>query len=1193
MGDEHLRRCVLEELRKVQGGSLLPAELYERCGGVKATNLSIDAFMAFVGQHCSRAVKAIYDAGDENSLPRYALHVDSSRKTGTLKRRAVRSQSQSSSRGGTPDAANIRFNPRTEGFSIFCHIVRRLSSSSSDGTINWNVIRNQYRKETGRHLNAEELNSMCGTFGMTKHALLSHQLSSVVEILDSRGQILRPASPFNPKTPSPTSSRSRSSDEQLSPVLGAAVDIGHSDSNQETARRQHIVEQLRKNGVYVDENGRTLLSKEGSPPAGHVWEPNGDELKAIVIERDHNMYEDEDVKADRSSSMKEEAPANDLEKDGGGSGLGSGISIPNMEESFVRKSDKVVVESSDVEHKDESCEISLIEESQAGQETSMVTPNSRSTDSERSGDSYYLPGTEKKVFIPYASTTNDEDNVFEEDNFDPPEKTVGRLQVLHCTGELEKVPLERKESEPEPVALATPVKERIMMFEHGNEMDIDDVLPHESALPEEEASLHVKEQVDKFEHLHEEESSDALGQFDEEEVVGSVHVMETVHDLEKSDRFDGEEMNGAVLGQFHENELVKNVHVLETVHDLEKAEHHQEEALNESALGQFNENELVENVHVMETVQDFEKTASKSESAAVDHAVEVLPSKAHVQETVHCLEHELDRSMPVCDEYVNIVCHRQDAGDASMAGILDDESVPNSEEMAVDVVCHMSRQDAAASKTVTVSVGDTVTDHDGNLEKEHEPSNAQSTQIVVVDVNPCVEKPRLKESDTWEKEFVVASGSTASEISNALGEAHVSAARDFNYEVDSMEKKHTEDETASDPAVITAEQIGELGTTEELPSMPVPFPTGNNLELEEREGLNGDPYSVKNNGKGFPKQQAKNFQCKIMNDTWLDSSNLTTTTVKPFIDRIFSNTSLGHRLLERLTIVNLRHAFYLISPYETAVETLEEVPNYNVESIQMFGTFEAERKDDPPIYGLVHNESTFDQIHLQTHVLWDMLIFKGRMKNVKGEPLFPGIVNKIKAALYPPGWFPGVPVEPFFHWMSLVDTAYGVPEPEKPVVKYNPPLEAWIKLYIVGHFTLLLAIFLHFEYDRASMNYIDFSLKIAFFLVTMQTFGAFFDRKPYASSLEISRCVGVLAFFGFLILDKIGAGPHRVFLMTVFGTSALLWIGYCIQEKIITRRKINVVDDTKKVAISVISKSDSLTSPPVIPPSSDVIHSAL
>ncbi|KJH41569.1 fatty acid hydroxylase family protein [Dictyocaulus viviparus] len=61
----------------------------------------------------------------------------------------------------------------------------------------------------------------------------------------------------------------------------------------------------------------------------------------------------------------------------------------------------------------------------------------------------------------------------------------------------------------------------------------------------------------------------------------------------------------------------------------------------------------------------------------------------------------------------------------------------------------------------------------------------------------------------------------------------------------------------------------------------------------------------------------------------------------------------------------------------------------------MFGTFEAERLDDPPVYGLVHNENTFNQIYLQVHVLWDMLYFKGQMKNEKGEPLFPGIVNKV------------------------------------------------------------------------------------------------------------------------------------------------------------------------------------------------------
>ncbi|KAK6026214.1 hypothetical protein OSTOST_07867, partial [Ostertagia ostertagi] len=165
----------------------------------------------------------------------------------------------------------------------------------------------------------------------------------------------------------------------------------------------------------------------------------------------------------------------------------------------------------------------------------------------------------------------------------------------------------------------------------------------------------------------------------------------------------------------------------------------------------------------MELMHDLEKSLYESESAVIDHEVEALPTKIHVQETVHYLEHEYDRSMPVCDEYVQIVSHRQDAGDASAAGIIEE----------------------ATTKTVTVTVGETVADRD--LVKETEPSNAQSTQIVVVDVNPCTEnKPKLRESDTWEKEFVVASGSTASEISESLEELHASVAHEFIREVEGV-----------------------------------------------------------------------------------------------------------------------------------------------------------------------------------------------------------------------------------------------------------------------------------------------------------------------------------------------------------------------------------------------------------------------
>ncbi|VDM73101.1 unnamed protein product [Strongylus vulgaris] len=70
MSDDRLRKCVIDELRKAQGEPLSSEELYERCGGVKVTNLSVEAFRSFILQRCSRAIKPVHDAGDENSLPK-------------------------------------------------------------------------------------------------------------------------------------------------------------------------------------------------------------------------------------------------------------------------------------------------------------------------------------------------------------------------------------------------------------------------------------------------------------------------------------------------------------------------------------------------------------------------------------------------------------------------------------------------------------------------------------------------------------------------------------------------------------------------------------------------------------------------------------------------------------------------------------------------------------------------------------------------------------------------------------------------------------------------------------------------------------------------------------------------------------------------------------------------------------------
>ncbi|EPB75700.1 hypothetical protein ANCCEY_05192 [Ancylostoma ceylanicum] len=88
-----------------------------------------------------------------------------------------------------------------------------------------------------------------------------------------------------------------------------------------------------------------------------------------------------------------------------------------------------------------------------------------------------------------------------------------------------------------------------------------------------------------------------------------------------------------------------------------------------------------------------------------------------------------------------------------------------------------------------------------------------------------------------------------------------------------------------------------------------------------------------------------------------------------------------------------------------------------------------------------------------------------------------------------------------------------------------------------------------------------------------------------------------MAYFGVLMTDRTGVAPHRVFMFTVHGISALLWIGYSIEERISASRRIHENENEKKVAISIISKADSLTptAPPQPPqPTAQVaIHSAL
>lgn len=50
------------------------------------------------------------------------------------------------------------------------------------------------------------------------------------------------------------------------------------------------------------------------------------------------------------------------------------------------------------------------------------------------------------------------------------------------------------------------------------------------------------------------------------------------------------------------------------------------------------------------------------------------------------------------------------------------------------------------------------------------------------------------------------------------------------------------------------------------------------------------------------------------------------------------------------------------------------------------------------------------------------------MRDEKGQHIFKGFLEKLRAVFYPPGYFPGVEVVPYFHWFSLKDHTDNIPE---------------------------------------------------------------------------------------------------------------------------------------------------------------------
>ena len=157
---------------------------------------------------------------------------------------------------------------------------------------------------------------------------------------------------------------------------------------------------------------------------------------------------------------------------------------------------------------------------------------------------------------------------------------------------------------------------------------------------------------------------------------------------------------------------------------------------------------------------------------------------------------------------------------------------------------------------------------------------------------------------------------------------------------------------------------------------------------------------------------------------------------------------------------------------------------------RLFGTFKAEDKSNPPVYGLVHQVQSFNPIYVQFHpwpIIWR------RFKRATG------FRNKLGVLVNVPGWRPG---------LNRLGNPEDLPKIVRPINCYDPKIKFWQNAYVVIHFALLL-----FFYHELTLHQDHFSpaiinLGVVGLLSSITTLGLILDnRRKFGDCYELIRCL--------------------------------------------------------------------------------------
>lgn len=186
---------------------------------------------------------------------------------------------------------------------------------------------------------------------------------------------------------------------------------------------------------------------------------------------------------------------------------------------------------------------------------------------------------------------------------------------------------------------------------------------------------------------------------------------------------------------------------------------------------------------------------------------------------------------------------------------------------------------------------------------------------------------------------------------------------------------------------------------------------------------------------------------------------------------------------------------------------------------RLFGTFQDELAEDPPVFGLRKPLNSWNPLWANTHVYWRLLVDFVRM---------PGLANKLRLLVKPPGWLPA-------------DQASSCTA-RRPVdlsAKYDPPVAGLTAAYLFAQFVVTVLVSLTLADLALSATRLELWFAAAYIVLSLFTLGYLLERRGAGTQLE---CVRLIAAIGLATGLPIGEPLAGIVLITSLGSLVLLGV---------------------------------------------------